>query len=152
MEFRKIKNTRTMYRVFRAPDQLRACAIIGTVAELAEHDLIHIEGKQHNDMYLVLIPGQSESSPELYDVQSCKHWINSVFGVNAARVDKLTNKPHVTQEQLNELALYMYDDLREELHAKLAPCTPEAFLAAYVKRDPEIKSIMRDMHIELEED
>ena len=152
MEFRKIKNTRTMYRVFREPDLLRACAIIGTVAELAEHDLIYLDGKQPNDMYLVLVPDNQESSPEMYDVQSCKTWLNSVFGVNAAEVEQIAIKPHVTQQQLDELATYMYDDIREELHAKLAPCTPDEFLAAYVKRDPEIKSIMRDMGIYLEED
>lgn len=40
----------------------------------------------------------------------------------------------VTEERLNALAVLMDDKIREELHAKLAPCTPWEFWKAYVER------------------
>lgn len=40
----------------------------------------------------------------------------------------------LTEAELDAYAMLMDDDLREALHADLAPCTPEAFLAAYADR------------------
>jgi hypothetical protein len=34
---------------------------------------------------------------------------------------------------LDELAPYMDDDLREQIHAELAPCTGQEFVDAYAK-------------------
>lgn len=49
----------------------------------------------------------------------------------------------LTQEKLDDIALYMDDDIREELHGKLAPCTPETFLIAYVEKDPEFEELLK---------
>lgn len=38
----------------------------------------------------------------------------------------------MTNDQFNGYATAMADDVREELHAAMAPCTPQAFMAAYV--------------------
>ena len=35
------------------------------------------------------------------------------------------------------IASYMDDDIREQIHGELAPCTEEAFWARYVELDPE---------------
>jgi len=40
----------------------------------------------------------------------------------------------ITQEELDSYAVLMDDDLREELHRELAPCTPGEFLFAWVQR------------------
>ena len=32
---------------------------------------------------------------------------------------------------------YMNDEIREDLHAELAPCTEQEFFNAYMERDPE---------------
>ena len=34
----------------------------------------------------------------------------------------------VNQVRLGEIAGYMNDEIREQVHAELAPCTPEEFL------------------------
>tara|TARA_R100001530_G_C4293351_1_gene148587 strand:+ start:98 stop:310 length:213 start_codon:yes stop_codon:yes gene_type:complete len=34
----------------------------------------------------------------------------------------------------------MDDDIREDVHARLAPCTKYAFLTAYLERDPQFGS------------
>ena len=35
------------------------------------------------------------------------------------------------------IASYMDDDIREQIHGEIAPCTEEAFWARYVELDPE---------------
>lgn len=40
----------------------------------------------------------------------------------------------LTKRQLDAYAELMADDIREQLHSELAPCTPAEFLAAYVDR------------------
>lgn len=50
----------------------------------------------------------------------------------------------ITGEDLRNIADYMNDEIREELHAKLAPCTTEEFLREYIQRDPEILEILRN--------
>lgn len=37
---------------------------------------------------------------------------------------------------LDQIALYMDDDIREQIHRELAPCTEEEFLAAYMQASP----------------
>ena len=37
----------------------------------------------------------------------------------------------------NAITSYMDDDIREQIHGELAPCTEEAFWARYVELDPE---------------
>ena len=37
---------------------------------------------------------------------------------------------------------YMNDDLREEVHAELAPCSPKDFLARYLELDPDFQDLL----------
>ena len=39
---------------------------------------------------------------------------------------------------------YMNDDLREEVHAELAPCSPKDFLARYLELDPDFQDLLDD--------
>jgi hypothetical protein len=50
----------------------------------------------------------------------------------------------ITNEDMRNIAGYMDDEIREELHGKLAPCSNEKFLREYIKRDPEILEILRN--------
>lgn len=50
----------------------------------------------------------------------------------------------ITDEDMRNIADYMDDTIREELHSKLAPCTNEEFLRAYIDRDPDILDILRN--------
>lgn len=50
----------------------------------------------------------------------------------------------LTQEVLDVIAIYMDDDIRENLHCEIAPCEPEFFLKEYLKRDPGFKKLLHD--------
>lgn len=50
----------------------------------------------------------------------------------------------ITNEDMQNIAEYMDDTIREELHGNLAPCSNEKFLREYIKRDPEILEILRN--------
>ncbi len=49
----------------------------------------------------------------------------------------------ITNNDMAIIADYMLDDIREELHAQLAPCSNEQFLRAYLDRDPDFIEILR---------
>lgn len=49
----------------------------------------------------------------------------------------------IDQETMNNIATYMDDEIREELHGHLAPCTPEEFLEAYLERDPDFEDLLK---------
>ena len=61
------------------------------------------------------------------------------------------NEEHtLTQELMDVIATYMDDDIREDIHLRLAPCTPEQFLIEYVKRDPDFEYVLKsEFSIEL---
>lgn len=48
-----------------------------------------------------------------------------------------------TNEDMNNIASYMDDEIREELHSKLAPCTHEEFIKAYIDRDPDFEDLLK---------
>lgn len=50
----------------------------------------------------------------------------------------------ITNEDMQNIAEYMNDAIREELHGKLAPCSNEKFLREYIKLDTEILEILRN--------
>lgn len=50
----------------------------------------------------------------------------------------------ITNDDMRNIAEYMDDEIREELHGKLAPCSNEKFLREYIKRDSEILEILRN--------
>ena len=39
---------------------------------------------------------------------------------------------------------YMNDDLREQVHAELAPCSPKDFLARYMELDTDFQDLLDD--------
>ena len=53
-------------------------------------------------------------------------------------------KFNIIQELMDTVATYMNDDIREDLHSRLAPCKPDLFLREYVKRDPEFEKLLYD--------
>lgn len=42
------------------------------------------------------------------------------------------------------IVTYMNDDIREDVHFDLAPCSEEEFLDEYVKRDPEFEKMLHE--------
>lgn len=58
----------------------------------------------------------------------------------------------IDQELMNTIATYMDDEIREDLHCELAPCTPEEFLIRYVELDKEFANLLwREFHIDMDE-
>lgn len=56
----------------------------------------------------------------------------------------------LTQELLDVIATYMNDEIREQVHMELAPCTPEEFLRQYVELDPHFEELIKtEFKIEL---
>lgn len=56
----------------------------------------------------------------------------------------------LTQELLDTIVTYMNDEIREDVHVELAPCTPEEFLRRYVELDPDFKELLKaEFKIEL---
>lgn len=47
-------------------------------------------------------------------------------------------------ELMDNIASYMDDEIREELHCEMAPCEHEEFLEAYLERDPEFESLLKN--------
>lgn len=50
----------------------------------------------------------------------------------------------ITNKDMRDIADYMDDALREELHSQLAPCSNDEFLREYINRDPDIMDILRN--------
>lgn len=40
------------------------------------------------------------------------------------------------------IAQYMSDDIREQVHMELAPCTNEEFLTRYLELDPDFEDLL----------
>ena len=53
-------------------------------------------------------------------------------------MDKISN------ETMENICAYMDDDIREELHFKLAPCSHMTFLNEYCKRDQEFEKLLKN--------
>lgn len=43
----------------------------------------------------------------------------------------------------NAIGSYMDDDIREAVHAELAPCTAQEFLERYVELDPDFAGLLK---------
>lgn len=50
----------------------------------------------------------------------------------------------MTQEKMDEIAAYMDDEKREQVHAERALCSPEDFLRRYVVLDPEFATVLKN--------
>ena len=56
----------------------------------------------------------------------------------------------VTNDEMNDIALYMDDSIREAIHSELAPCTNEEFIIAYCNTEPTFEECLNDLfNIEL---
>lgn len=49
---------------------------------------------------------------------------------------------NITEADMEAIAVYLDDEIREEVHNELAPCTPEEFLAAYLEKDPDFITVL----------
>ena len=49
----------------------------------------------------------------------------------------------ITQADMDIIASYMNNDIREQVHRELAPCEPEEFLARYLELDPGFEITLR---------
>ena len=50
----------------------------------------------------------------------------------------------ISNEIMENICTYMDDNIREELHFKLAPCSNRTFLQAYCTRDPEFEELLKN--------
>lgn len=50
----------------------------------------------------------------------------------------------ITQEDMDVIGSYMNDEIREDLHSEIAPCTPEEFIAAYLEKDPDFIDLLKN--------
>lgn len=56
----------------------------------------------------------------------------------------------MNEEEWENIASYMNDEIREDLHFEMAPCEPEEFLRAYVEKDPDFEELLNsEFSIEL---
>ena len=49
----------------------------------------------------------------------------------------------ISNELMENISTYMDDNIREELHFKLAPCSNRTFLEEYCERDPEFTELLK---------
>lgn len=50
----------------------------------------------------------------------------------------------ISNKTMDTIASYMNDEIREELHFKLAPCSNRTFLNEYCKRDPGFEELLKN--------
>ena len=48
----------------------------------------------------------------------------------------------LSEEEWENIATYMNDEIREDLHNTIVPCEPEEFLRTYVERDPDFEELL----------
>lgn len=66
-------------------------------------------------------------------------------------VNNMKNNNQLSEQKLNDIAIYMDDNIREELHFRLAPCESDLFLREYVKRNPAFAELLKtEFGIEVE--
>ena len=46
-------------------------------------------------------------------------------------------------DEMNNIATYMNDDIRERVHLELAPCSNEEFLIRYLQYDPSFETTLK---------
>lgn len=49
----------------------------------------------------------------------------------------------LTKDDLDIIAIYMDDEIRERVHNELAPCEPEEFLVRYLELDPDFEILLQ---------
>ena len=56
-----------------------------------------------------------------------------------------TSQVEITQEEIEILAMYMDNDVRERVHSELAPCTPTEFLKRYLIYEPGFSTVVKNV-------
>jgi hypothetical protein len=54
------------------------------------------------------------------------------------------NRNPLTEKDMEVIANYMDDALREQLHQELAPCSPTKFVDAYVQAEPDFEDVLNN--------
>jgi len=49
----------------------------------------------------------------------------------------------ISEKLMDTIGSYMDDVIREDVHAELAPCTPEEFLTRYLELDPKFTELLK---------
>ena len=49
----------------------------------------------------------------------------------------------ISDKLMATIGSYMNDDIREQVHAELAPCTTEEFMARYLELDTDFEVLLR---------
>lgn len=52
-------------------------------------------------------------------------------------------KAEISQNLMDAIAVHMDGEIREAVHFDLAPCSPEKFLAEYIRRDPSFEELLK---------
>lgn len=52
-------------------------------------------------------------------------------------------KAEISQNLMDTIAVHMDGEIREAVHFDLAPCSPEKFLAEYIRRDPSFEELLK---------
>ena len=61
------------------------------------------------------------------------------------------NMEQIAEDKWEIVTSYMNDEIREDLHGDLAPCSRAEFFLAYEERDPELAAWLRE-EFEIEDD
>ena len=85
---------------------------------------------------------------EKRDFPDYEKWLNKATGENGTLVPvvgmTIYEGKQITNDDMADIAGYMDDDIREELHLAIAPCTNEEFLTAYLAHDPQFIELIED--------
>ena len=73
-------------------------------------------------------------------------WINFTGWWDNMLRSGVIEKFTLSQEEMNVIATYMDDDIREKVHFELAPCEPVNFLRRYLEldKDPDFRDVLEN--------
>ena len=54
------------------------------------------------------------------------------------------NGRRITDTDMDDIARFMDDDIREKIHIEMAPCSHEKFITAYLKEDPYFEEFLKE--------
>ena len=82
------------------------------------------------------------TSPEI----DKEEWINFTGWWDNMRRSGVIEKFTLSQEEMNVIATYMDNDIREKVHFELAPCEPLDFLRRYLEldKDPDFRDVLEN--------
>ena len=70
--------------------------------------------------------------------------LRTMFSIfNERRITRTNKLFELSQEELDVIATYMDDDIRESVSFDLSPCTPNQFLREYVSRDEHFEELLK---------